>query len=170
MGQGGGVEKRELTSSYEKTKITTNCWTTINNNNKMLEPTKKDTSRKDLHPKTKKKPQQDGMRGTSAIKSSPIHTRWVTHKLENNYTTEVLPQEWKFWAPCQAPQPGGLATGGGAPSESGFEGQQGLITGIPQDWRKQKLNSWKAHVRSHTHQDPGNKSSDLIRDWARLTW
>ena len=32
-------------------------------------------------------------RGAIAIKSNPIHAGWVTHKLENNYTTEVLPQE-----------------------------------------------------------------------------
>ena len=31
---------------------------------------------------------------------------------KNNYITKVLPQEIKFWAPCQAPQPGSLATGG----------------------------------------------------------
>ena len=54
-----------------------------------LEPTKKDT----LHLKTKKKPQSDGRRGAIPIKTNPIPTRWVTHKLENNYTTEVLPQE-----------------------------------------------------------------------------
>ena len=42
---------------------------------------------------------------------------WEIHKLENNYTTEVLPQEWKFWAPDQAPQPGGLAMGRGVPQE-----------------------------------------------------
>ena len=55
----------------------------------MLEPTKKDT----LHPKTKKKLQRDGRWGAITIKSNLIHARWATHKLENNYITEVLPQE-----------------------------------------------------------------------------
>ena len=64
--------------------------------------------------------------------------------------------------PHQAFQPGSLAMGGGSPRETGFEGQQDLITGIPQDWGKQKLKSWRAHTRSHVHQE-------LIRDWARLT-
>ena len=50
---------------------------------------KKDT----LHPKTKKKPQRDGRRGAIMIKSNPIPAGWVTHKLENNYITEVLPWE-----------------------------------------------------------------------------
>ena len=31
-------------------------------------------------------------------------------------------------------QPQNLATGGGAPRESDFEAQQGLTTGILQDW------------------------------------
>ena len=52
-----------------------------------MEPTQKDT----LPSKAQKKP-PDGRRGTIMIKTNPI-LRWVTHKLENNYTTEVLPQE-----------------------------------------------------------------------------
>lgn len=36
--------------------------------------------------------------------------------------------------PCQAPQPEGLASGGGAPRAFGFESQQDLNTGAPQDW------------------------------------
>ena len=28
--------------------------------------------------------------GIIAIKPNPIHVGWVTHRLENNYTTEVL--------------------------------------------------------------------------------
>ena len=118
LAQDGEVEGRGLTLSYVNTRITTNCWTAID---KKLEPTKKDI----LHPKAKKKPQQGGRRGEIAIKSNLIPVRWVTHKLENNYTTEVFPLEWKFWAPRQASQPGGLATGGGAPREFSLEGQRG---------------------------------------------
>ena len=98
----------------------------------MLEPTKKDIQ----HPKTKR-PQQDGRRDTIVIKWNPIPIGWANHKLENNYTTEVLPLEWKFWAPHQTSQSGGLAMGGGVSRESGFESQQDLITGLPQDWGKQ---------------------------------
>ena len=39
----------------------------------------------------------------------------MTHKLENNFVAQVLPQEREFWAPHQALQPEGLALGGGAP-------------------------------------------------------
>ena len=35
-------------------------------------------------------------RGTIMIKSNPIPVRWVTHNLENNYTTEVLPLLCRF--------------------------------------------------------------------------
>ena len=124
------------------------------------------------HPisKTKKKPQWDSRRGTTVIKSNPIHARWATHKLESNCITEVLPQEWEFWAPHQAPQPGGLAMGGGVPKESSFESQQGLTTKIPQDWGIQKLDSWRAYTGSCMHLDPGEKSGDFIRNWAWLTY
>ena len=44
------------------------------------------------------------------------------------------------------------------PRASGFEGQWGLIAGIPQDWGKQKLHSWREHTRSSVHQDPGKKA------------
>jgi len=64
-------------------------------------PPKKDTP----HPKTKKKLQRDGRRGTITIKSNPMPTRWVTHKLENNNTKEVLPLLWRFWTPHHASQP-----------------------------------------------------------------
>ena len=99
------VEWHVFTPSCESTGITTNCWTVIDR--KTLELTKKDTP----HPKTKEKPQWDD-RGTITIKSNPITTEWVTHKLENNYTqwrTEVHPLEWRFWAPRQASQRGSPA-------------------------------------------------------------
>ena len=115
-GQYGGEEGRALIPTGESTSITTNCWTVIDR--KTLELTKKDTP----HAKTKEEPQWDGRRGAITIKSNPITAGWVTHKLENTHTTEVHPREWRFWAPRQASQPGGLATGGGIPRESDFEG------------------------------------------------
>ena len=56
-------------------------------------------------PKTKQ-PQQDGRKDTIMIESNPISTRWVTHKLENSNTKEVLPL---------IPQPGDLTEGLGTP-------------------------------------------------------
>ena len=50
-------------------------------------PPKKDTP----CPKTKKKLQQDSSRDTVTIKSNPIPKGWVTYKLENNNTKEILP-------------------------------------------------------------------------------
>ena len=103
--QDGRVEGCALTPSCESTGITTNCWTIIDR--KTLELTKKDTP----HPKTKEEPQWGGRRGAITIKSNPVTAGWVTHKLENNYTTEVHPLEWRLWAPRQASQPGGSDNG-----------------------------------------------------------
>ena len=48
------------------------------------------------HPRTKKKPQWNSWRGTITIKSNPILAGWVTHKLENNNTKEVVTLLWRF--------------------------------------------------------------------------
>ena len=53
---------------------------------------KRQTYKKDTPlPKTKKKLQQDGRYGTYTVQWTAIATRWETHKLENNYTTEIPP-------------------------------------------------------------------------------
>ena len=49
-------------------------------------PPKKDTP----HPVAKKKPQWDGRRGVITIKLNTILPGWVTYKLENNNTKELL--------------------------------------------------------------------------------
>jgi len=46
---------------------------------------------------------------------------------------------------------GGQGMGGRVPRESGFEDHWGLIAGLPQHWRKQKLHSWRAHTKSCAH-------------------
>ena len=134
-------DKIDLTPSRESTGITINCRTI--NDRKTLELTKKDTP----HPKTKEKPQWDGRRDIITLKPNPITTGWVTHKLENNYTTEVQPLEQRFWAPHQASQPGDLAKGGRNPRESHSEGWQDLTAGLRQDWGKHRLHSWRAHTK-----------------------
>ena len=139
--QDGRVEGHALPPSCKSTRTIINCWTFIER--KTLELTKKDTP----HPETKEKPQWDGRRGVITIKSNPISARWVTHKLENNFTTEVHPLERRFWAPHRASQPGGPAMGGGIPRESDFEGWWDLIAGIWQDLEKQRLHSWRPHTK-----------------------
>lgn len=62
--------------------------------------------------------------------------------------------------------PCGSGMGGeGAPRKSGSEGQQGLVTGIPQDWRKQKLHTWRHTKVSQASRCRG--SSDLLVIWDR---
>jgi len=53
-----------------------------------LQTTERDT----LHPETKRRPQKDGKRSEIMIKSNPVLPELVTHKLENNYTMNVLPR------------------------------------------------------------------------------
>ena len=130
---------------------------------KTLKPTKKDI----LHPKTKKKPQRDGRKNAIMIKSNPIPTGWETHKLKNNYTVEALPLEWKFWAACQTPQPGGLASGGGDSRVSGFEGQQCLIADCHRTGENR--NSTLGGCTQGFIPDPRDKICDLLRAWARPT-
>ena len=73
----------------------------------------------------------------------------MTHRLDNNYITETLPQEWEFWAPCQALQPVGLGLGK-APGILSFEGLQNLTAGVPQD-------GGNRGTHSCVHQDPRKK-------------
>ena len=68
--------------------------------------TNKQTNKYTPHPQPKDKPQQDGRRSAIMIKSNPILARWITHKLRNNNTKEVLPLLWMFCTPHQASQPG----------------------------------------------------------------
>ena len=88
-----------------------------------------------------------------------LHCRWILYQL--NYQgsmKEKLPPNWraiilkKFSHCCEGSEPqlpslGGLAQGLGIPRDSDFEGQHDLITGLPQDWDKQKLHSWRARPR-----------------------
>ena len=110
----------------------------------------------------------DRRRGAFAIQSNSVLAGRATGKQENKYITEVLPQEWDFWAPHQAHQPGDLTSVGEDPRASGFEGRRGMSAGAPQDWGKQRLHSWRAHTRFHVHWATG-QSSDSIGDWIRWT-
>ena len=135
--QEGRVEGCVLISCYESTKTATSCWTTINR--RLLEPTENDVPHK-----MTKKPQWDSRRGAITIKSNPIPTRWVIHRLETSNTKEVLPLLWRFRTPHQVSQPGDLTKGLEISRESGLEGQQDLIIGLPEDCGKHRLQSWRA--------------------------
>ena len=162
LAQDGGVEGCALTPSCESTGITTNCWTIIDR--KTRELTKKVTP----HPKTKEKLQWDGRRGTITIQSNSITAGWVTHKLQNTYTTEVHPLEWMFWAPCQASKPGGLSMGGGTPRESDFEAWWDLIARLQQDWRNRD-STLGGHTKSSVCIGTQGKEQWPHRDWTRPT-
>ena len=129
--------------------------------------------------KDKQKLQWDGRRNTIKIRSNPINAGWATRKLENNYTSKVHPQVWEFWAPCQAAQPQGLATKGRAPRESGFEGQEDLITGMretnstlgqhPQGLlRTQGKKQWSHEMRPDL--PPVKEGAGCGSQWGQWNW
>ena len=105
--------------------------------------------------------------GTIIIKSNPIPTVWVTHKLENNNTKEVLAVLWRIWAPYQASQlriwprdrelPGNLTLKASGNWLQSFHGTGG------------NRDSWRTQTKSYVHQDPGERSSDPTGDGARTT-
>ena len=86
-----GREEQALISSCKSTKITTSC-----RNHHQIGGRWNPSNKVFPSPKTKEKPQLDGKSGTITIKSNPILARWVTHKLENNNTKEVLSLLWRF--------------------------------------------------------------------------
>ena len=51
------------------------------------------------------------------------------------------------------------ALGRQVPGKLGFEGLQGLISGVTDGWRKQTHHSQRAHTKFHTLWDPGQKQS-----------
>ena len=95
--------------------------------------------------------------------SNTILTGWAPHKLENNYITEALPQES---SKTHIRFPRGLALGGGAPRAFGIEDHWGMCTRASQDWRKQRLYSWRMYTGFYVHRVP-EQIRDSLRIWVR---
>ena len=99
LGQDGRVEGLKLSFSHENTKITTNWWTAINKIHWKL-------SKKTPTPRQRRSHTE--MAGGVLSQYKHSHAYWVsdTHRLENNYITEVFPKEWEFQTPCHIPRSG----------------------------------------------------------------
>jgi len=101
---------------------------------------------------------KDG-RGKITIKSNPISTRWVTQKLDNNNTKEVLALLWRFYAPHQSSQPVGSSkkTGNLTWRTVGF------------DYRTStELEETEGTNKILCTSRSNEESSDPTRDWDRL--
>ena len=145
--QDGGVQDMSSPPVTKIPKSSIKCWTIIKNKNHWNLP-KMMFYYKDKDDNTRQWESQN-------CNTNRIPVRWGTNKVKNNYITEVIPQEWDFWVPCQALHPGDLASEGRAPRAFGFEGQWCLRTEIPQTWgwtsetrgtlkpRKQRRQTWK---------------------------
>ena len=86
------------------------------------------------------------------------------HKLDNNYTKEVLALLQKFWGP-QISQPWNPAKELRTLREVDFRGQWYLITELPQNWRNRLLEGTNKTLCTPGHR---KRSSDSTGDWARL--
>ena len=134
-----GVEGPGAHSSQENTKITASRWTAIN---------KKDWNLpKKIFYIQRQRGNHNEMGGGAHSCYNPIPyppggrpTNWRIIISQFSHGSE-------FWVPCQAPQPGGLASGGRAPRAFSFKGQWVLISGAPQDRGKQTLHPWRAHTK-----------------------
>ena len=92
--------------------------------------------------------------GGMAIEPQHKATKQTHHKLENNYTKEVLALLWKFQGPQESSQPGDLADGLRIPGDltlkaSGIWWQNLHRTG--------ETDSWRVHTKPCVHQEPGRK-------------
>ena len=55
------------------------------------------------------------------------------------------------------------------PRESDLEVQWDLTAGLPQDWGKERLQSWRPQTKCCMHQDPEERSSDPTGDRPQTT-
>lgn len=88
--------------------------------------------------------------GHNPEKSDPIHAGWATLQVKSTHHIEKPHPNEKFSAQIRGP-----SLDVQEEVVPGFEGQQGLITGIPYNWRVQKLHSWRVYTRSPVHEKPG---------------
>ena len=94
----------------------------------------------------------------SKIKS---HNCWVGDSQTGEHLCHRSPPTGlQVLRPTSGSQPGGLATGGGIPRESDFEGQWDLIAGLRQDGGN-RVHSWRAHTKQCVHRDPGEGAVTL---------
>ena len=68
---------------------------------------------------------------------------------EPGITKNMTTLNWKYY------------TGVGSPE---IKDQWDLIIGLPQDWGRQRLHSWRAQTKRYMHQDPGERNSDTTGD------
>ena len=97
----------------------------------------------------------------------------ATIKLSSRQPTNwiiIIPKKFSHYCKSsrthkQISQPGDPAKRLRTPREFDLEGQWDLITELPEDWENRLL---EGTTKPCAHRDPGERSSDSTRDWARL--
>ena len=144
---------------HENTKITTNCWTTINKIDWQL-PKKK----KKRYPTPKSYTPTLKMVGGVLSQYKQSHNWQVGNAPGKKLYHRDSPKEWEFQTPHEVPWTGVLA-----PGVLGIEGHQwGLSARALQDWGKQRLYPWRAHTAFHVNWVSG-QSRDSIKIRVRPT-
>ena len=97
------------------------------------------------------------------VHSNPMPPGWATHKLENNYIAEILPQKWELWVAHNLPSleeepPEHLDL-----KASGAWLQQLYRTGGNRD------STLGGRTQGLMHYGTQGKSSDSIGAWGRPT-
>ena len=156
------VDGHALTFSCKNTKTATSCWTNIDKT--MLEPINK------TYPAFKDK--EASLRWKEGHNNDKIKSH--TCQMGDSQTGEQYYQTnyallWKLWIPCQAFQTENPTNGLGIPKESGCGCQKDLTIGLPHDWGKQRLQSWRAQTKSCAHQDPEERSHNSTDNWSKAT-
>ena len=134
------------------------------------------------HPRAKEKPQQDGRRGKITFRIKPC-----SHQRRSEGSNKPCAQQdpetpQRLRQNCVWASPVELRVSSGLPQGQGLWVQHTWVWHKP-SWRRSPLtppqscqnlhrtgetDSWRAQTETCVHQDPGEKSSDPIRDWPRL--
>ena len=94
-------------------------------------------------------------------------TEQTTHKLQNNYTKEILVLLRNFQNPQQISQPGIWQRDWQPPDNLTLEASGIWLQNLD---RTGETDSWRAQIKPCVHQDPGERSSDPTRDWPRCAY
>ena len=89
----------------------------------------------------------------------PYSSEQRTHKLQNNYTKEILPLLTKFYDPQEISQPGDLAKGPRTPREFDFTGQWETEPGLPVSGGRSQQFGLRPNNREGTQLCPSTANS-----------
>lgn len=116
-----------------------------------------------LYQANKKKPTSKQVGEAETQSHHKPHPHVVTHRQEETCKYTLLPEKWKLWIPCLAPQFLRLAPEIPNPKTSSFGSQWSLHTHSPQQFLK-GLHAW-----THPSQGPEDRQPTMLWKVSRLS-